>query len=144
MAGRGPECAFCDPPADKHQRQIMKGMTFTRLAMAGAALLFAVAATAPSGAAPVGPAATQSFAGQSGSTALDVRYYGRYYGRGHYRGYRHGGFGFFFAPIIVLIGENHDYYDRPYGYGYGGTSCYRICRDYHGPDYCRYYWRRYC
>ncbi len=122
----------------------MNGMTLTRLAMAGAALLLATATTAPSGAAPVGPAATRSTTGQTDSNLLDVRYYGRYYGgRGHYRGHR-GGFGFFFAPIIVP-GGYYGYRDYGYGYdGYGGPSCYRICRDYHGPDYCRYYWRRYC
>ncbi len=122
----------------------MIGMTCTRLAMAGAALLFAVATTAPSGAAPVGPAATQSFAGTDRQhrarrtllwPILRLRALSRLSSR----------------RVRVLLRPDHragggyyDYCDCPYGYGYGGTSCYRICRDYHGPDYCRYYWRRYC
>ena len=64
------------------------------------------------------------------------RFYGRRGGHRyyrHHRGYGYWGAPFFFAPF---------YYG---GYGYGDSnSCYWDCRQYHGPRYCRYHWRRYC
>jgi hypothetical protein len=117
----------------------MNCMKLTRLAMAGAALLLSAAITAPSSAAPVGPVATQSAIGQTGSNLTEAGYDG--HRRGYYRGRHHNGFRFFFAPVVIGDG----YYGRSYGGGGGGgPSCYSICRDYHGPDYCRYNWRRYC
>jgi hypothetical protein len=70
------------------------------------------------------------------------RFYGGYWRghrHGHWRGHRHhrrfyGGF----------YGWGFPYYYGDYGYGYYGNSCYRTCRLYHGPRYCRYHWRRYC
>jgi hypothetical protein len=118
----------------------MNYIKLTRLAIVGAALLLSAAITAPSWAAPVGPAATQSIIGQTDSSLTDVRYYGH---RGRHRGHHRGGFHFFFAPVVIHDG----YYGGRRSYGgrsSGGPSCYSICRDYHGPDYCRYNWRRYC
>ena len=65
---------------------------------------------------------------------------GRRYGWGHRRHHRGGfwwGVPFIAAPFL------YDGYGYGYGYGYG-NSCYRVCRHYHGPRYCRYHWRRYC
>ena len=55
----------------------------------------------------------------------------------HHRHRRNFSSGFYVWP---------DYYDYDYGYSYDYSydSCYRQCRYYHGPGYCRYNWRRYC
>lgn len=63
------------------------------------------------------------------------RHYGRHHGR-HHRHRRHHGSSFFFAAPF--------FYDGYYGYDDGYNSCYRDCRNYHGPRYCRIHWRRYC
>jgi hypothetical protein len=117
----------------------MNCIKLTWLAMAGFALLLSAPISAPSSAAPVGVAAAQSTIGQTDSNLTDVGHYGRH--RGHYRGRHHGGFRFFFAPVV--IGDGY-YGRRSYGYREGGPSCYSICREYRGPEYCRYNWRRYC
>lgn len=122
------------------------------LAAAGATLI--ACASSPLTAAPIGPAAASATAA---STARDVvkvgghwrgRRHGGWYGhRHHYRHRRHHGFSLFItAPVVV--GPSHGYYDRSYD-GYRirdreGLTCYRICREEHGPDYCRDNWRRYC
>jgi hypothetical protein len=139
--GVGPARVFAILLPTSTRGRSMNCMKLARLAMAGAALLLCAATTAPSGAAPVGSAATQSTTGQTESSLIDVgyRHHGHY---GHYGRYRRGGFGFFFAPVIVPGGGYYGYDD--YGPGPSGPSCYSICREYRGPDYCRYYWRRYC
>lgn len=65
---------------------------------------------------------------------------------GHRHRHRHRGFYFYGSPFFYddyYYGyPYYSYYD--YGYDDGYTSCYRECREYHGPRYCRLYWRRYC
>ena len=120
----------------------MNCMKLTWLAMVGAAALLCAATTASSWAASVGPAATQSTIEQANSSLVEAGY--RHHG--YRRGYHRGGVRFFFAPVIVGGGYyGYDGYDRYRdGYGGEGVSCYRACRDFHGPDFCRYNWRRYC
>jgi hypothetical protein len=68
------------------------------------------------------------------------QYYGKNDGKHHHRHHRHGGSSFFF------YGSPFYYDDGYYGYSpyYSPNSCYRECRYYHGPRYCRHYWRRFC
>lgn len=65
----------------------------------------------------------------------------RWSGRGHRRyGRRHRNRGIYIAPFLAapfLYGGYNHYYG-------GGNSCYQECRYYHGPRYCKRYWRRYC
>jgi hypothetical protein len=113
-------------------------MTFTRLATAGTALLLAAAFSAPSQAASAGVTLPQSTIGKAESSLVEAGYYRN---RHRYR-HGHGGFRFFFAPVIVGGGGYYGY-DR-YRERRPGRSCYSVCRDYNGPEYCRYEWRRYC
>jgi|SRR5687767_1978691 hypothetical protein len=121
----------------------MKWMKHTALALAtGAALSFA--AVAPSTAAPVG----QSTAIATGDAAalsdniIDVRrrghWGGRRHGHRHHRGRGFRGWWIPFAAAPLLYGG------YAYGRGYGGNSCYAECREFYGPGYCRYNWRRFC
>lgn len=90
--------------------------------------------------------------GASGQVELIRRRHhgGKHHGGKHHGGYHRGYRGFYWgAPFLAApFFYGGDYYDDyPYSYGYSsgyGNSCYRECREFHGPRYCRAYWRRYC
>jgi hypothetical protein len=118
----------------------------TALALAAGAVL-SLSAVTPGSAAAVGQSAaiaTADAAAQSDGSVVDIRR-GRHYGGGGRHGYRrygnrHGGFRGWWVPFVAapLL-----YGGYSYGRGYG-NSCYSECRSFHGPNYCRYNWRRYC
>ena len=119
----------------------MKWMKRTALALAAGAAL-SLTAVASGSAAPVGQTAaiaTGAIA-QSDGNVIDVRRHWRgrgWHGRRHgWHRHRHRGFRGWWVPFAaapLLYG----------GYSYS-NSCYRECRYYYGPRYCRYNWRRYC
>ena len=117
----------------------MTPMNLARLALAGAALLLSAMITAPSQAGSALQALPKSTMQTADAGLIDVGYYRRGYHRGY--GHRRGGVSLFFAPVIV--GGGYYGYDR-YREGYRGPSCYSLCREEHGPEFCRYNWRRYC
>lgn len=139
-------------------------MTYRRLMIAGTVLISAVfashSASAGASAARLSPVALAHTAAVNDSLTLVKRKGGKVRGgefrrgerfqgrkmhrhRFHHRRY-HRRHGYkrrwhhhryrYYGPSIIIA---------PYGhYGYG--SCYRRCRIYHGPRFCRRYWRRYC
>jgi hypothetical protein len=114
----------------------------------GAALMFPAAMGAQ--AAPVNATAQKNLGVVSetaGSQVEQVRRRGHRH-RGHrhrHRGHRHGRSHFWLgAPFLAapfFYGGYYDYSPRYYG---GGNYCYRECREFYGPRYCRRHWRRFC
>lgn len=144
----------------------MNWMKRTAIVLATGAAL-SLPASINASAAPVGQAAgvvntlNSASAAQSESNLIEVGRRGRGYGRhGGYRrhggwgrhryGYRrHRGHGWGLAAGLLAAPLIYGAYDNGYGYsgyggGYGGGSCYRECRYYHGPRYCRWNANRYC
>jgi hypothetical protein len=67
-------------------------------------------------------------------------------GHRHRRNHFYWGAPFLAAPFFYGGYYDYGYNDYPY-YGYSSgydNDCYRECREFNGPRYCRRYWRRYC
>lgn len=124
----------------------------------GLALIFTVPVAAA--AAPFDGAIQQKLGKAADATNNPIELVRKWRGKhrfGH-GGFKHHGFGkhrfrhhrrrhhfpFLAAPFFAAPFFYGGYYDYYYDDGYGGDYCYRECRYYHGPRYCRYYWRRYC
>jgi hypothetical protein len=129
------------------------------LAIAAGAALFLSAAGPVSATAPGLTAATMTgIAGaQAGSTVIEAGSYDRrggYGRRGHHGHHRHayrrhrGGYGLGLAlPLLavpLIIESERQQYDHGDFGDDEGFACYRRCREYEGPDYCRYNYREYC
>ena len=51
---------------------------------------------------------------------------------------------FWGAPFLFGFTGGYSPYYSSYGYSGYGNFCYRECRAFNGPRYCRRFWRRYC